>query len=239
MLEIMNLSSSSKGNCYYVSDGVSSLLLDPGIRYKDIQKAISFGVSELSAALLSHDHKDHSKAVSDLIKAGIDCYMSPGTAKILNLNSHRIHRVSALKQFAVGSWTILPFDVQHDAIEPIGFLLQSGKKKVLYATDTYYIKYKFSALSHIIIECNYSKELLNKNLESGLLPATHKNRVLKSHMALETVMEFLKANDLSKVEGIYLIHLSDQNSDAVMFKRYIQGLTGKPTYIAGEKGGWE
>lgn len=89
-----------------------------------------------------------------------------------------------------------------------------------------------------MIEANYSKDLLDQNVEMGLVPVTHKNRVIRSHMALETVKNFLKANDLSKVEAIYLIHLSEQNSDAEKFKREIQGLTGKPTYIAGEKGGW-
>ena len=53
-------------------------------------------------------------------------------------------------------------------------------------------------------------------------------------MALENVKDILKANDLSKVNEIYLIHLSDGNSNAEQFKREIQELTGKPVYIAGE-----
>ena len=45
--------------------------------------------------------------------------------------------------------------------------------------------------------------------------------------------ELLKANDLSKVQQIWLLHLSDGNSDEKRFKREIQELTGKPTFIAG------
>ena len=56
--------------------------------------------------------------------------------------------------------------------------------------------------------------------------------VLRSHFSLENVKEFLQANDLSKVQEIWLLHLSDGNSDAERFKREIQELTGKVVYIA-------
>jgi hypothetical protein len=48
------------------------------------------------------------------------------------------------------------------------------------------------------------------------------------------VKEFFKVNDLSKVQEIYLLHLSSGNSDAVRFKREFAELTGKPVYIAGQ-----
>lgn len=59
-----------------------------------------------------------------------------------------------------------------------------------------------------------------------------KNRLLTSHFSLENVKEFLKANDLSQVREIWLLHLSDGNSDQVRFKREIMELCGKPVYVA-------
>jgi phosphoribosyl 1,2-cyclic phosphodiesterase len=59
-----------------------------------------------------------------------------------------------------------------------------------------------------------------------------KSRLLKSHFSLENVKQFLRANDLSRVREIWLLHLSDGNSDAERFKREVMELTGKPTYIA-------
>ena len=98
----------------------------------------------LALFLTSISHSDHSKAVKDIMKAGIDCYMSQGTADALGVSGHRVHIIKPKQQFKVGTWTILPFDVQHDAVEPLAFLLANqDREKLLYATDTYYIKYRF------------------------------------------------------------------------------------------------
>jgi phosphoribosyl 1,2-cyclic phosphodiesterase len=149
------------------------------------------------------------------------------------MKGHRLHIIKAKEQFNIGSWTVLPFDTRHDAEEPLGFLLANqDREKLLYATDTYYIKYKFSGLTHIAIECNYSLDILRTNVANGSIDPVLKNRILKSHFSLENVKEFLKANDLSKVQEIWLLHLSEQNSCEKRFKREIQSLTGKPVYIA-------
>ena len=165
--------------------------------------------------------------------AGIDCYMSRGTAEALGISGHRINVIKTKQQFRIGTWTILPFETQHDAAEPLGFLLanQDGDK-MLYATDTYYIRYRFQGLTHIAVECNYSLDILRANVEAGTVEPALKSRILKSHFSLENVKRFLQANDLSKVEAIFLLHLSDGNSDAERFKREIQELTGKMVFIA-------
>ena len=159
--------------------------------------------------------------------------MSRGTAEALGLSGHRLHIIKAKQQFRIGTWTVLPFDTQHDAQEPLGFLLanQDGEK-LLYVTDTCYVKYRFHGLTHVAIECNYSLDILKRNVEAGTVPKELKSRILKSHFSLENVKEFLKANDLSKVQEIWLLHMSNGNSDAERFKREVQELTGKPTYIA-------
>jgi phosphoribosyl 1,2-cyclic phosphodiesterase len=83
-----------------------------------------------------------------------------------------------------------------------------------------------------MIECNYSLDILRANVESGIVPVELKNRLLKTHMSLQTVKDFLRANDLSKVREVHLLHLSNDNSNAGRFKREIQQLTGKPVLIA-------
>ena len=185
--------------------------------------------------VVSHEHNDHCKAVPDMMKAGVNCYMSQGTAEALNLSGHRVRIIQPLQQFQIGTWSILPFETQHDAAEPLGFLLanQSGDK-LLFATDTYYVKYKFVGLTHIMIECNYSLDILRANVESGLVPQALKDRILQSHFSLDNVKKFLKANDLSQVREIWLLHMSDGNSDAELFRREIQEVTGKPVYVAGD-----
>ena len=191
------------------------------------------GSQRLRLALYLMSTFDHSKAVKEIMRAGIDCYISAGTAEALGISGHRLHIIKAKQQFRIGTWAVLPFDTQHDAAEPLGFLLanQDGDK-LLYATDTYYIRYKFHGLTHIMVECNYSLDILKRNVEAGAVQRELKSRILKSHFSLENVKKFLQANDLSKVEAIFLLHLSDGNSDAERFKREVMELTGKPTYIA-------
>lgn len=233
MITVKPLASGSKGNAYRITDGRTPLLLEAGITWKQIQQGLNFKTSELAGCLISHEHQDHCKAVRDVMRAGIDCYMSQGTADAMGLSGHRIRQVQARKQFHVGTWTILPFSTEHDAAEPLGFLLANKDgDKLLYATDTFYIRYRFRGLTHILVETNYSLDILRENMAAGLVAPELKNRLLKSHMSLETCKEFLKANDLSWVQEIWLIHMSDGNSDAARFKREIQALTGKVVNIA-------
>ncbi|APC46464.1 metallohydrolase [Aeribacillus phage AP45] len=232
MIEINTLATGSKGNAYHVTDGHTSLLLEAGIPFKDIRRKLNFQTSNIAACLISHEHKDHCKGLNDVLKAGIDCYMSAGTAEAIGVKHHRIKTVEAKKQFQLGTWTILPFDVQHDVSEPYGFLLMNQQgEKLLFATDTYYIKYKFKGLTHIMVECNYSLKILNENIATGRVPKVMRKRLLRSHFSLENVKDFLKANDLSRVQEIWLLHLSDNNSDEEFFKREIQELTGKMVVV--------
>lgn len=229
MITVASFASSSGGNLYRVTDGAgSSLLLECGVPIKKLREALGHRLHEIHGVLISHEHMDHAKAAKDVLKAGVNVYCSKGTADALGISDHhRTRIIRALEQFNIGSWTILPFDVQHDAQEPLGYLIQEGGgEKLLFCADSYYIKYRFSGLNIIMVECDYSKKTLREDL-----PEAQKRRLLFSHMSLETLLGFLAANDLSRVREIRLIHLSDNNSDEQMFKEAIQGATGIPVII--------
>jgi len=232
VIKITTIATGSTGNCYHITDGETSLLLEAGISYRNIQKSLNFKTRDIAGVLISHEHQDHCKAVKDVARAGLNIYMSAGTKNALSINHHRIKTVQNQKPFTLGTWTILPFDVEHDVSEPYGFLLANkAGDKLLFATDTYYIRYRFPGLTHIMVECNYSLSILNENIASGRVHKAMKGRLLQSHFSLENVKEFMKANDLSKVQEIHLLHLSDSNSDEELFKREIQELTGKLVFV--------
>ncbi|MDI9413367.1 MAG: MBL fold metallo-hydrolase [Bacillota bacterium] len=234
-MDIKVLASGSKGNAYLISDGVTQILLECGISIKRIRKGLDFRLSEVKACLVTHEHGDHSKAITDVLRAGIDIYTSPGTIGALGLENHRLRPVKDKQSFEVGTWQVIAFDTQHDAKEPLGFLLHSKatSERLVFATDTYYVRYKFPRLTHVMIECNYASDILQANVDAGLVHPAMRKRLLTSHFSLDNVKEFLKANDLSQVREIWLLHLSDGNSDAERFKKEIMELTGKPTFIAG------
>ena len=233
MIEIKSLASGSSGNCYWISDGSSPLLLEAGISFREIQKGIDFKAAELEGCLISHEHGDHAKAVAKLTRAGVDCYMSPGTAEAIGIHNHRITPVPAGAKIDLGSWVVRTFQVEHDAEGPLGFFLanQSGGR-LLYISDSFYSRYTFRELTHIMIECNYAKDILDENVKYGRVSPARKKRVLQSHFSLKNVKEFLRANDLSQLQEIHLLHLSNDNSDAERFKKEIQALAGAPVYIA-------
>ncbi len=232
-MQITVLASGSTGNAYRISDGKTSLLLDAGIPLKAIQVGCQFKVTQIRGCFVSHAHNDHSKAAKELARLGMDIYTSQGTIDACKLAGHRIHTVKALEEITVGTFQVLPFDVEHDAPEPLGFLFTSIEtgEKLLYFTDTYYIKYRFQGLTHIMAECNYDKDSLQRSVDAGYIPLELVPRLMKSHMSLEHFLDLLRANDLRKVRQIYLLHLSDNNSDEIRFKEEVQKLTGAEVYV--------
>lgn len=232
-MEIKTLASGSKGNCYIVSDGSSKILLECGISLKEIKKGCNFNLNSIDFCLVSHRHHDHNKSIKEVSKAGIDTFATKETFE--GFEHHRCHAVEPLKTFEVASYKILAFETEHDCDGAVGFLIQSKvtNEKLLFATDTYYLKYKFKGLTHIMIECNYVSAILKENIDAGLIHPALRNRIIKSHFELSNVIEFLKANDLSKVEEIKLIHLSSANADAVFMKQEVEKATGKYVTIAG------
>lgn len=232
-MDIRVISSGSKGNCYVVSDGVTSLMLDCGIPLKQILIACKFKMSAISGCLVTHNHMDHIKAAKGLASYAVAVYASEGCFNAAGLKGTYFRIVKSKRQFTIGTFRILAFDVEHDVPEPLGFLLYSTvtEEKLLYFTDTCYLKYKFSGLTHIMGECNYSKVELQKSVDEGRVHKSLAERLLFSHMSLEHFKDFLQANDLSKVKQIYLLHLSDNNSDAERFKEEIQRMAGTEVYV--------
>ncbi|MEG0376926.1 MAG: MBL fold metallo-hydrolase [Clostridium sp.] len=232
-LSIKVLASGSKGNCYHVDDGQTGLLIEAGISRNEIVKKLGFSLYTLAGVLISHEHMDHAKAVSQLTHRGLDVYMSTGTAAALGLSGHRIHEIVAQKPFTVGTYRIIPFPTKHDAREPMGYFIRSEAihESLLFFTDTYYLEYIFEDVNYIIGECNYSKAILKANLENGCLSKSLYERIYRSHMSLETLKDFLMTLDRTDLKQIYLAHMSDTNSDATLFKKEIQRLTGAEVIV--------
>jgi phosphoribosyl 1,2-cyclic phosphodiesterase len=204
-MEFRSLASSSSGNAYVVSDRETNILLECGVSHKNLQKLSGFSLSEIQAVLVSHEHKDHSKAVSELIKRGMDVYMSQGTAEVLETDA--VTLIEAMEQFNVGSFDIVPFTTFHDAREPLGFLIKSrvDGDVLAFATDTVNLRYKFPGLNILAIEANYDKNILERSNR----PEKLKQRIINAHMEIDTLCDYLRGLDLSQCREIHLLHLSE------------------------------
>ena len=128
-----------------------------------------------------------------------------------------------MQEVEVVTFTAIPFPLEHDAAEPLGFLCYSREtgEKLLYFTDTYYIRNRFSGVTHIIGECNYDAETLWKAVEDGSTPAAAARRIFYSHMSLENLCDFLRANDLRRLRKIYVCHMSDRHGSEEKIKKEI------------------
>lgn len=234
-MEISVLASGSSGNCYHVDDGRSALLIECGIPWAKIQKALAFRTYRIAACLVSHEHQDHSRSVLEVLRNGIPVCASDGTIKALGIpeTPGYVWDVRSGTTYETGPWRITGFAVEHDAAEPWGFVVEHrNTEKLVYLTDTAYSRWRFPGVSHYMVEANYSGELVTANIEAGVVHPAMKPRLLQTHMSIDTCRQLLLANDLSMVVGIWLLHLSDRNSDAEGFRRTIQEATGKPVYIA-------
>lgn len=231
-MEFQAFHSSSAGNLYRVSSGKHSLLLECGVPLDKIKQAFGYSFRSIQACLITHSHRDHSRSAKELLRLGININCSVETAHALNIHvdEHNLNLIEPLKMFTHDPFNIMPFPVAHDVPGSLGYLISDGHDKLLFAIDTAYIGPRFKGLTCICIECNWSEKTLAPDLDPYV-----KRRLLKSHMSLETCKKFLSAQDLSTVREIHLLHMSDGNGDAELFKREIQALTGKPVYMAGKE----
>lgn len=215
-MRIKILATGSKGNCYHVSDGVTELLIECGIRYTEIIRGLDYSVGNIGAVLVSHAHKDHSLCAAEMAEMGFEMLMPEMTAIALGLEFHPCVALAVQsKQYNVGTFGIVPFPLVHcnsDGSECVnfGYLLASSatREKLLFATDTAYISNRFKGLTHVMIEVNYTDGMLDE----GYVPEVEKRR-LKSHMSLDTAVKFLESTDRSRLKAVYAIHASETRCD--------------------------
>lgn len=236
MLKFESFASGSAGNLYRVTaDGHAPLLIEAGVAYKALRRALAFQVTSLAGCLVSHTHGDHSRSVPELLAAGVSVYASPEAGEALGVDRHHnFHPVLDGEQFDVGGWTVLPFDLVHD-VPCQGFLIQSkGGEKLLYITDTAYCPWTFSGVSVAAIEANYSRGILDRLVEQGTLDRHHAARVIRNHMSIEHAAQLLQGLAMPSLREVHLLHLSGGNSDEADFQRQIERIVGVPVYVAGE-----
>lgn len=233
MIDIKVIGSGSSGNCYLANINGTQLLLECGLPFKTIQKALNFKLSSIEGCLVTHEHIDHSKAVKNLLKNSINVYATKGTFDALNVRSHRAILFLKDKEDTYcykffNRFCVLPFQAIHDAQEPVSFYIRDiySKESLLFVTDTAYMPYKIPDVDILMVECNYVKSVIDSNVKNNSLNINLRNRIVKSHMSLETLLAALKQANLSNLKKIYVLHLSDTNSEEKGILEAIQRQTG-------------
>lgn len=235
-MKLQVLGTGSRGNCFALSAGRDTILLDAGLPAKRISIEVT-SFPSIRGCFVTHEHKDHGAGVEGLAARGIDIYASAGTFDALGFKdtiSRRIKPVEAGACISCGGFRVVPFAVQHDAAQPFGYLVQyePTKERLVFATDTYYLRYVFPNVNYWLVECNNIEEIVNANVDAADETEEFRHRLNRSHMNLRRLLDTLNANDLTSSRFVILCHLSDINSDEDRMIVEIQEKTGIPTLAA-------
>lgn len=233
-MKLKVINSNSAGNAYILENDTEALLIECGVKFDRVLKALAFNLTKVVGAIVTHEHGDHACSIKKALDRGVEVWATRGTHLSCGTDQHhRTRFISNKQEVQIGNFRVMAFSVKHDAADPVGFLIDHYETgTILFLTDSYYSEYTFSGLNNVIIEANYSQQILQQKLDNGYVIPFVRNRIIKSHMNIETCSKLLQANDLSKVNNIVLIHLSDSNSDAKLFREIITSATGKSVTVA-------
>lgn len=227
------LGSSSAGNGYILEGETSALIVEAGVPIREAKKALNFNISKVEGLIISHCHNDHAGRANEYAAAGINIYSTLDTLQGLDQRySYRYNQARAGAKYFINEFTIVPFAVVHD-VPCFGYLIHHKECGLTcFITDSMYSPAVFPGMNNILLETNYMEDILFDNVMSGAVAPSLADRIRHSHMSFETAVEFLSANDLSKVHNIVLLHLSNQNSNASLMQKKIKAQFGTVVRIA-------
>jgi phosphoribosyl 1,2-cyclic phosphodiesterase len=220
-ISVSVLASSSSGNSIYIACGKTRLLIDAGLSGKEIDdrlKKIGARGDELDAILVTHEHTDHIKGVGVLSRRyDLPIYANDltwqGSAESLGTINEKNCRVFS-NDFMIGDLEIKPFSIPHDANDPVGYIISSGKNRIGVATDMGYIPERIKkllwGLDILIIEANHDLDMLM----TGNYPWSLKRRITgeKGHLSNDDTAATLPGLINSNFPCILLAHLSKDNN---------------------------
>lgn len=223
MINFCTLFSGSSGNCIFLSNKKTKLLIDAGTSGKAVVTSlnrIGHKIEDIDAILVTHEHSDHTRGIGILSRRyNIPIYANKRTWQAMgqivgDINSENIKVFNTNQTFEVGDIGVKPFDIPHDASEPVGFNFYIGSKKVTSATDIGHISESlFENLKNsdvLLIESNHDVEMV----KVSRYPYFLKQRILgdKGHLSNESAGDLLCKLVNHGISKVLLGHLSKENN---------------------------
>jgi phosphoribosyl 1,2-cyclic phosphodiesterase len=222
-LNFCSLSSGSSGNCYYLGNESTGILIDAGIPAGTIRKFLKnkgISMQTIMGVLVPHMHTDHIRGLEVLTrKNNLPVFTTQKIWKSIlsrqNLNSGTIvHEIGLQQQFHLAGFDIEAFPVSHDAPETIGFHICTEDYKTTIATDLGHICQTsapyIKAANLLVLESNYDEKMLM----GGAYPHFLKARILSDHGHLGNHQSATFLADIvgENLQHICLAHLSNKNN---------------------------
>lgn len=220
-MRIALLASGSSGNSLLVQSGSTSVLVDAGIsarRLSQAARAAGTDLHSLSAVLITHGHADHVSGLAALPRASAaSVYATQGTLREIDrflTGGRPAVAVAAGRPFDVGELAVSPFDVSHDAAEPVGFSISDGVHRVTVATDlgtvSDEVREHLGTADCVVLECNHDERMLL----DGPYPWHLKQRILgdTGHLSNGAAAREIERMGHGPLSVLILAHLSRRNN---------------------------
>ncbi|MBC8529377.1 MBL fold metallo-hydrolase [Christensenellaceae bacterium NSJ-44] len=222
-MELCTLFSGSSGNACLIRCGDTQLLVDAGVSAKRLVGALrnlDVDPGELSGILVTHEHIDHIRGIDVLSKSyNLPVYANEGTWAAMEPKVERValrnrRAFQRAQDFYIRDINVQPFSIPHDAADPVGYVLTSGKCRFAMATDMGYahpdVLETLKGCQGIVLESNHDEEMLRR----GKYPARLKQRILgrKGHLSNATSGELALKLAQSGTRALLLAHLSRENN---------------------------
>ena len=223
-LGITALGSGSGGNSFVVHSANANILIDAGFSRKELIRRmleVNIDPSSIQAVLLSHEHDDHLKGCRvfcDQFKIPL-CLSFETLEHLTSRNKNKLPR--NICEFTTGSkfelfgMNIWPFTVQHDAIDPVGFVIESKNRKMGFASDlgviNNLVKQRLRDCDIIVLESNYDLDMLRRSDRQIHL----KKRIAGINGHLDNVEAVKSLSDLltERTKVLMLVHASSECND--------------------------
>ena len=224
-MRLVSIASGSSGNCIYVGNDHTHLLVDVGLSGKRTEAGlneIDLTLSDIDGILITHEHIDHIGGLGVLArKYGIPIYATRGTFEGIRITKSvgevdgaLFHPIEAELPFLIGDLEIDPMSVSHDAREPVAYRFYEHEKKAAILTDlgTYdqRIVDALQGFDILFLEANHDVNML----QVGSYPYPLKQRILgeKGHLSNESCGRLLSRLLHNGIRYIELGHLSKENN---------------------------
>lgn len=250
-MDFCSLSSCSYANSFVVKDNNTCILIDLGLRKRDIKPflgSVGLSLGDIDAVLLTHCHTDHVYGLKFFLKErDVHVYSTAGVLKQLT-NSYSFNSTPRLSiiyegiEESIGSFAITPIRLSHD-VETIGFIISSGGRRMGFLTDTGFVPENclkdFQSIDYLYIESNHDVEMYKSS------PKPHhvikRNLGPKGHLSNEQCGRALKAMGLGNCKLVMLGHLSEDDNEPqralACARRYLApevNLVSAPARIPGD-----
>ena len=217
-MKITVFSSGSEGNCIFIEENQSSILVDAGIsRFSIVANLKQMGkpAGEIEGIFITHEHYDHTRGLKTLSKnEKLPVYASEGTIDKLKQYVPNCEYRPIYLETKLNGFTIKNIPLPHDAAEPLGFVIEGRNSRLMIVTDLGFVTERvvkeISNCNVVIFESNHDLQMLN----TGHYPRHLKERILSrwGHLSNNQCSAALNQGKWTGLELVVLAHLSKENN---------------------------